>query len=278
MKKIFFLITLVTIITPVFFAKSNLVFADKVYYARILQDGTYIYSTPVTLQDNTNQIFELPKTYFVEVLEKANDSFYKVKYMDIVGYALKSELQFVKGAPLTPYNTKMTFRVFAPNGIALRSTPNTLNGVNGFVVNIPFLSSNLVYYGNKHGEEWVVYKGDIWYYCKYITESASYFGYVYSAYCDLVIQNDINSEIMEETTPPNFSSEIENPVDEFENLTNSNQVLLICVACLPCLVIVYLLFKPSRNYNSKKQEPKKKIKKLKRSDYFEFDDEYFNNS
>lgn len=274
MKKIllFYLFAILLLSNP---SQFN-VFASESYFARITQDNVYIYSTPQNLQDTSNQIFELPKTYFVEVLEKSNDNFYKVKYLDIIGYAKTTDLTFVKGTPVTPYNTKMTFRVFAPNGIALRSSPNTLNGVNGLVTNIPFLSSNIVYYGNTQGEEWVIYKGNVWYYCKYITESSCFYGYVYSAYCDLVIENDINNEILEETTAPTFSKNEIYIEESIDDLPNTTQILLICVACLPCIVIVYLLFKPSRTVTVKKQEPKKKIKKLKRSDYFEFDDEYFN--
>ena len=201
----------------------------------------------------------------------------KVKYIDVIGYAKTNQLTFVKGSPVTPYNTKMTFRIFAPNGIALRKSPNTLNGISDLVTTIPFLSSSIVYYGDIIGEEWVVYKGNTWHYCKYITEAGSYYGYVYSAYCDLVVYNDTNIEVLEETTEPTFEV-IPDFTDDttLDSLPQSSQVLLICLACLPCLLIVYLLFKPSRTMSSKKVEPKKKVKRLKKSDYFEFDDEFLN--
>ena len=45
------------------------IFAEQSYFARIKEDNIYLYSTPEDLPDISNQLFELPKTYFVEVLE-----------------------------------------------------------------------------------------------------------------------------------------------------------------------------------------------------------------
>lgn len=278
MKKLFLCIFNLFLIFSLLFFYNPDIYAEQSYFARIKEDNVYIYTTPENLEDLSNQLFELPKTYFVEVFEKTNDYFYKVRYNDIYGYVKSNQITFVKDIPQTPFNTKMTFRVFVPNGTSLRSLPNTLNGVNSYVITIPFLASSIVYYGNRNGEESVVYKGTTWYYCKYITESAEYFGYVYSAYCDLIVENDINQEIIEEISPPSFDfNNNNNSETPFENMSKSNEVLLISLACLPCIFIVYLLFKPTKTLSKQKSAPKKKIKRLKKSDYFEFDDEFLNN-
>ncbi|MFQ6724521.1 MAG: hypothetical protein ACLRFE_04250, partial [Clostridia bacterium] len=76
---------------------------DNCAYAQILHAGCYLYKSPVDNTNYSNVYFMLENSYFVELLSDYNDEFYKAKYMDIVGYVKKSQVQCVQGTPKTPY-------------------------------------------------------------------------------------------------------------------------------------------------------------------------------
>ena len=71
--------------------------------------------------------------------------------------------------------------------------------------------------------------------------------------------------------------------NELESLSPTMQTIIIVAISLPCLLFIYLLFKPSKiaesnsekakNSKSHRKKPNK-ISRLKHSDYFEFDDDF----
>ena len=71
---------------------------NPTYYARILFDQVYLYKT--AKEDNSigNIYFELPKTYFVELLDKSGD-FYEARYINFTGYVKKDSVQAVSSTP-----------------------------------------------------------------------------------------------------------------------------------------------------------------------------------
>lgn len=142
-----------------------------------------------------------------------------------------------------------------------------------------------MFFGIVHGEEAITYKGDIWYYCKYIKDNQEYFGYVYSPLCDLLTEIYNNTEEYNYITP-SFGSKIEkiNTEEEYLDISKPWQVAIIFVVCLPCIVLIYMLLKPTKiamqkTQSIKPKKPKRKKKKishLKHSDYYELDSDYFN--
>ena len=42
---------------------------DTTIFARIMYDDVYLYRSPIAVDDCTNIYFELPQTYFVELLD-----------------------------------------------------------------------------------------------------------------------------------------------------------------------------------------------------------------
>lgn len=258
---------------------NNNIFASSTYYARIEIENAFLYSSP--FEDEESILFKLPKTYFVKIYGEENDRFYKAEYIDQNGYIKKTDVRFVKETPQTPYAENISFRVFAQNGLALRSSPYTNTGSLNLITHIPFLDSNLIYYGTRQGEESIVYKGDTWYYCKYINNDNIYTGYVYSAYCDLLSPIKDNTEELTFIDPPDFSIKVDEtnkPTDKISQLETPKQIALIILVSLPCVLIAYFIFKPtliSAKTPTKHKKKKGKIKKLKKSDYFELDDSYF---
>lgn len=239
---------------------------------RITKSNVPIYSQPIL--SNENVMFYIEPSYFVELLEPENKGFYHVKYMDVEGYIKSENLTFVSGTPLTPYPTNTNFRVFAPSGLHLRTSPHESEGPYNIITTIPYLENNLIYYGKVFGEEAISNKGDLWYYCKYITNEEQFCGFVYSVFCDMLKEIPPNTEQLDITDAPIFDqpSKETNNTDKLSTLSKPAQIVIIALVCLPCLLIVYLLFKPTKITAIESRKKKKKIKKLRKSDYYEFDD------
>lgn len=272
--KIKILLCLFCFLTCLFPTHQIIVCANNTtYFAKILNEETYFYSSPT---DNSEyKLFKLPATYFVEILNNANDQedlFFFAKYIDLNGYVKKTDVQVIIGIPKTPYASNISFRVFSPSGVDLKSTPQDSTPFNR-IINVPYLSTNLIYYGPCEGEQMIPQKSNIWFYCKYIENGNSYFGYLYSDLCDMLTPIFPNTEefpILEEELFPETNIENVNQTTNSSLSTPIKILIAVCV-CLPCFIIIYLLFKPTKITidNGKKR---KKVSKLKKSEYYEFDD------
>ena len=67
------------------------------YFARIITDECFLFKTPTNVVDSSNIFFELPKTYFVKLIDKAEDNFYKVEYSSFTGYVKKDSQKHRNG-------------------------------------------------------------------------------------------------------------------------------------------------------------------------------------
>lgn len=244
------------------------------YYARVIDDNSYFYSAP--LDDNSAKLFVLPKTYFVQVVGNAGDDnnlFFVAYYMEKNGYVKKSDVQVVDGVPLVPYASSFSFRVFVPSGLDLRSTPSTAVPFN-IIINVPYLETNLVYFGSMNGEEMIAQKGTEWYYCKYISGANTYYGYLYAGLCDLLPQIPQNTEFFQPIDDEIFANPNLDKLTTAQTpkLAQEIQILLVIAICIPCVFVIWLLFKPTKLMIDDGQG-KKKIKKLKRSEYYELDEQ-----
>lgn len=259
--------------------RTTKIFASTTYYAQIAKGTTvHLYSSPTAIDES--KIFILPQTYFVELLKNANENFYYARYNDVYGYVLKNEVKPVKNVPTSPFLNNVNFRVFVPSGANLRSSPYN-NGSLNLVYSIPFLDSNLQYYGTALGEEAISKKGNEWYYCKYYSGNLTYMGYIYAPLCDELTPTLENTESVEYLQSINFEEiSASNDGDVFKGLSSTATTLIIIAISLPCLLFIYLLFKPTKlaeetnETSSSKRHNKKKIKRLKNSDYFELDDDF----
>ena len=160
MKKIiviFIFLLSICLVTP-----AQYIYASGEFYGRILSTNIYLYSSPSSSDDNQNQIFMLPITYFVKLLGDENDLYYKAEYKGIFGYVKKSEVSCIDKTPVTPYANNISFRIFTPSGANLRTSPNETNGISNLVTTIPFMCTNLEFYGQALGEEAISYKGNVW--------------------------------------------------------------------------------------------------------------------
>ena len=250
------------------------VFAQNTVFARIEKTGVFFYNSPV--DDVGYQVFELPTTYFVELLGKAEDAddlFYSARYLDVCGYVKKADVAPVKGVPQTPFASNLSFRVFALSGLDLKSTPNGDSPFNR-IINVPYLCTDLVFYGRCQGQQLIPDKSDVWYYCKYISGDSSYFGFLYSEFCDNLSTIVPNTEILPVFEGELFAKPTINQTTQNNSpaISNELKIFVIIAISLPCIFIVYLLFKPTKLVADDGKKPNKKIRRLKRSEFYELDD------
>lgn len=257
----------------IFLPKTN-IFAQAPVFARVENLGTYFYSTPIA--SPTYVLFELPTTYFVELTGNADDKenlFFSARYMDCNGYVKKTAVEPVAGIPITPFASNQSFRVFSPTGLDLKSSPAHQTPFNK-VASVPYLCSNLIFYGKCIGEAMVPEKSNIWYYCQYLSGETTYHGYLYSEFCDKLTYAAPNTE-----TLPAFNGELfatitpSSATTESNNMPSELKIFIILAISIPCLFIIYLLFKPTKlvSGNNQKQN-QKKISKLRRSEFYELED------
>lgn len=271
MKKlyIFALISILSL-APFFLSSITAKFsiaASQSYYAKVQQEDVYFYSLPY--DESENRLFEIPVTYFVILTGDATDQFYSANYQDIEGYVKKTEVVAMDGTPIKPFPNSY-FRVYATDGLGIYLYPNSVNEYK--IDTIPYLTENITYYGQMQGNEFVPNKSDIWYYCKYNGEKTVY-GYVSSVFCDqLLPEIGTNYETFTIITNPSFSSNN----NLAGGLSPVAMTFIIIGVSLPCLVVFYLLIKPSWMKDKVLNEKPKSLKRKRHGDYFEFDENDLN--
>ena len=247
----------------------------QTYYGRINSENVYLYSNPV--DKNEYKLFLLPCTYFVQLTGKPpenSDLFYTANYMDISGFVKQQEVVVIDGTPQKPYVDNLSFSIFSTSGLELRTSPE-ISPFN-IVSNVSYLEKNLIYYGCIDGEEMIPQLGKKWYYCKYLDNNSEMFGYLYSGLCYLLPSYEPNYEVFDLIEEEIFEEQTTNtssPIVKPPTLSEDVKIIIVICATLPCIVIIYLLFKPTKlTVDNGKNNRHKKYKKFKRQDYYEDDE------
>ena len=219
-------------------------------YAQILHAGCYLFKTPLDNTSYTNVYFMLENSYFVELLSDYNEEFYKAKYLDVVGYVKKSQVQCVKGTPKNPYLNNVSFRVYNNLSRGMYDKPYMNSNNPTLKVYLPLYCEDLVYYGIIYGESAMEERTNIWYYCKYTVTGVC--GYVYSDSCDKMDTIIPNSEKLPYITSPQW------------NITPSNNQLIaidskpfkisIVLICIPFVIFTFLLIRLAYTKRQNKKE------------------------
>lgn len=247
---------------------------QKQYYAKVQSDNVFVFSQPI--DSDEHKLFKLPTTYFVLLTGKANDTFYSCRYADLPHevYVKQDSVTAMSGTPVTPYVNFAYFRVFALDGIDMRSSPKKLplNSVG----KIGYLEDRLVYYGSIDGDILVPGKDSLWYYCKLVDDSEIKYGYIYATFCDNLSNIPLNLEEFPVVEQELFPVPIEEPPSPSSSLSGTAKTLIVIGVTLPCIVILYLLIKPTLITEKSGKKAKKSRLKSKRGDYFEFDDSDLN--
>ena len=226
------------------------------FYARIMQEGVILYKSPIDVLDTENVFFELPRTYFVELIDSANQQFFMVNYMSFTGYVKKECVQTIVGTPKKPFLTDISFRIYAEPSRDMRSEPTTSGGSLSQVTYIPLMSKNLTFIGKITGEELVSGRTDIWYYCKYSADR-DYYGYVYSDFCDQLTPILDNTESVTYTSSPVFSTPQQQQTAI--PLTDKTTGIIIAILFVPAGIFAFMILKNKKILKQEKIHSKEVV-------------------
>lgn len=210
-------------------------------YACIKSNNCYLYKYLADNPSLTSKYFLLEKSYFVKVIESADEDFFKVEYNGILGYVKKSQVDFVEEIPELPFLENITFDIYSASNVELRNEPSTKNGIGSILISVPSGQKDLTYYGKITGEESINGLGNIWYYCSYNFEGKDIFGYVYAPLTLNLSPICENSQILTPVTITNYV-----PLNNLLYLNVNTRNLIILVITLPAIYILYLFVKPSK--------------------------------
>lgn len=225
--------------------------ADNYPYAQVLQSGCYLYKTPLDNTNYTNTYFLLEPSYFVQLLSEYNSEFFKVRYMDVLGYVKKNQVQCVQGVPSSPYLSNIKFRVFGSVSRSLNDKPylNTNNPV--LKEYLPLYCDDLIYYGKIYGESAVEERTNIWYYCKYTVTGET--GYVYSDSCDKMTEIVKNTERLAYVSSPQWSTTA-SASPQLVSVSSKPFKVWVVVICIPFAVFAFFLVKLAYKRKEKQVE------------------------
>ena len=227
--------------------------AESLYYGKIKSEGVLFYRNI-----EEDGAFELPYSYFVEVLDVENDEFYKVIYKDIEGYVKKEEVSLMSGQPNTPYfNQTVSSYVEFP----LYLKPETSSTE---IVDCKKAQS-FNFYGKIEGEE-VKETNTSWFYCSTNIDDEMKYGYIYSGIVEDEIKIPINNETFEIVSEEVFTALTNG--EQFSALSVGTKILLIISIAVPSVFIIFFLIKPTKI----KQSKQKGVRKVQHGDYFEYED------
>lgn len=210
-------------------------------YAVVSTNNCYFYKFLMDSLDVNSKYFLIEKSYFVKVLSKTNEEFYKAEYNGIVGYVNKSDIEFVKEVPLCPYLNNITFDITSSSSVELRTEPTTKNGIGTVITTLPANTKQLNYIGKITGEESIKGLGNIWYYASFLIDDKQVFGYVYSPLTknlSPIVENNENLTIVSVSTYV--------PLTSLLYLDLSTKNLIILIISVPALVVIYLFTKPTK--------------------------------
>ena len=222
------------------------IYAKNPTWAQIKNSSTYLYKSAELNSSINNKWCLIENTYFVKILNNYNSEYYKVEYNGINGFVKKSEICLINETPLMPYPNNTTFSVGKTN-CYMRSKPQIKDNTDNTICVVPANTTGLKYIGKTIGEEAIDFKGSVW----YLAEYNGYVGYIYSAYTTSITPIKENVETV--------SLFIGNDFSKINPLTNTTCVILIIVTLIPCLIILFMLYKP----NNKKVKARINTKKLK---------------
>ena len=157
------------------FPTTNIVFAEEdASWCRITGDNAYIHKN-IPSSNNNDVCFKLPKTYFAEILDCA-DEYFKISFDSIVGYVKSDEVTKVYSTPLMPFPVDITFSVNNSVQAVIFDNPSTSGKRLGVIAS----NEKANFLGNTSGEEAISGLGNDWLFAKYVSGEQTISGFVYA--------------------------------------------------------------------------------------------------
>ena len=221
----------------------------KKVYGRVLKDEALLYKNDTLAEEDV--YFNLPYSYYVVILSHDSEKgYYQVEYQDfadgyskIIGYVKEDDLVIWEDPtepiyPIIPATADASGHMY--------SRPDNSSQKLLLISH----DQKLKVYGSYYSE-----KDDLVYY--YVIFSSQYAGYVPATILDIVNPGLHPDPIP--TPPPTQPPQTPSPSafpgggnDEEPGQGDDSllQIILIAAICVPALIVVYLMFKPSRRkYN-----------------------------
>lgn len=225
-------------------------YAQTTGYGRVLKEGVCLYRNPGLEQPDI--MFTLTVSYYVFILDiNTAANCYEVEYQDnsngyvkIIGYVNKQDVSLAE-SPAAPYYPVIAGRLIK-NSFVYQTA-----GANSQILVSAMLNQNVKCYGSLYNEA----EEKFYYYVKLGSE----FGYIAGEAIDVTLpsQHPDPMPTAAPTAPPQNEATVKPITTGKQNFDltkgdNTLQILLIAAICIPALIIVYLMFKPSkrsrRNY------------------------------
>lgn len=247
MKKFIPLIFIIMFSFSMFLSLNTNALAQETGYGRVLKDNVYIYRNPEMLESDI--IFTLTVSYYVYILDiNATGSCYMVEYQEtqnipngyikIIGYVDKQSVTLWNSpsAPLFPAISAKLIK----SSYVYELADNTSKRLVSAIIN-----QNIKCYGSLYNEA-----EDRYYLYTHFGEE---YGYVSAEVLDVTLpithSDPMPTPIPSITPAPSAAIKPESSANGIFGDTdkdNSLQILLIAAICVPAVVIVYLMFKPSK--------------------------------
>ena len=220
-------------------------------YARVLFEQVYLYRSNSNDNSINNIYFEIPKTYFVELLGVEGD-FYKARYSNFTGYVKKDSVQATNSTPISPFLNNINFRVYSSESETMWSLPST-QSPSKQVTQLPHLTKDVQYFGKINGESITVGRTNIWYFCKF--NSTNSYGYIYSDFCDEMPAIPTNNEQVEYVSNPSFQVSSEQEIQAVPKESNVVGVI-VGIMSIPAVIFIFMLLKGGKIFNAEKIKSK----------------------
>lgn len=232
--------------------------SSQEWYGRITSEKVYLYASPYS-DSISNAYFEIEPTYFVKLLDNANETYYKAQYLDLVGYVKKTDVKVTATTPQTPYLNNINFRIYSEISQTMRTVPSSSEGSQSQVCYLPYFCKDALYYGKIEGESAISGRTNIWYFCRY-ENSKAYYGYIYSDGCDQMKEYSPNTEIVEYVDAPNFNVAEDNSPLAIVNSNDKSYGLIIALISIPVAIFLIMIIRSGVILKSNKKEKAKEIK------------------
>ncbi len=217
----------------------------------LIGDDAVLYS-----DDGKTAVTTLPATYFAVILNKAENGYVSVSYLDLAGKVAADKLTVVDYEPRYKFAEGSLKLNNDGHNVRVRSTPDHENGE---VIGDLSDGETLLYYGTVAGSSQVAAIGNEWFFVRFTDGGETKRGYVYSLYvaADPIPENVIEPLPAPDPEPePSLESENndEKQTDEF-SLSKNGEAITIVALCLPVIVVTYLLFRKPEKSRDENERP-----------------------
>lgn len=226
---------------------------ENFVYAKVLDD-CILFKNKEMNYNFDNVYFQIPKSYFVLILETISENCLKVQYGNYVGFIDSSKIEIAKFTPIVKTLDGIKFDIKENVGTKIWQYPTTSSNV---LVTLSAGTEDIVYIASILGQIPSGGKSDVWYYVFYtpsVDSTNVYEGYIYSENATNLSEIVLNSE----TNPVDISNENESSEKLIYISATLKTIVIVVIAVPIILFFAIILYKLTRKL-SKNTKYKKNL-------------------